>query len=159
MKLTEVKEAIMKEDRTPLIFIFGTIIGIPLYIIQNQYLTHLTSTDTQNPASMQDVLFPLLWIIVVTTMLIYYLLLLKRAIQHDIRSYKMKKDERETAHDFAVAKTGYVVALIGIFLLGIFGISDYQAYDGIFAGIEVNFLILLIIILRLRKRIQLDREN
>ncbi len=157
MKFAELKEAIMKEDRTPLVFIFGTIIGIPLYIIQNQYLNYLTSTE--NPASMQDVLFPLLWIIAVTAMLIYYLLLLKRAIQHDIRSYKMKKDERETAHDFAVAKTGYVVALIGIVLLGIFGTSDYQVYDGIFAGIEVNFLILLIIILRLRKRIQLDREN
>lgn len=157
MKFAELKEAIMKEDRTPLVFIFGTIIGIPLYIIQNQYLNYLTSTE--NPASMQDVPFPLLWIIAVTAMLIYYLLLLKRAIQHDIRSYKMKKDERETAHDFAVAKTGYVVALIGIVLLGIFGTSDYQVYDGIFAGIEVNFLILLIIILRLRKRIQLDREN
>lgn len=157
MKFAELKEAIMKEDRTPLVFIFGTIIGIPLYIIQNQYLNYLTSTE--NPASMHDVLFPLLWIIAVTAILIYYLLLLKRAIQHDIKSYKTEKDERETAHDFAVAKTGYVVALIGIFLLGIFGTSDYQAYDGIFASIEVNFLILLIIILRLRKRILLDREN
>ena len=158
MQLSQIRQALEKEDSTPVVIFNFWFIGLALFFFLWKYFPFLA--DENAPEVPDDELGKYLFVtFLLTVLFIWSLLVLKRAIQKDIRRSKEKMDERELLHNYQVAKTGYVVAVIGICAITIFGPIQIDAYGGALSGIELFFLLGIMLFMRLRKRIILEQQN
>lgn len=151
MLYAEVRQALEQEDRTPLAILWMQLILSPFLLLfplaKNAILAG--GEKAEDYATLYEISFMIVLVIA--------LIVLVRSVRFDLRNSKQKRDEREVLHDHVVSRIGYVAAVIGICIYAI----PFQIIPAgsVFTGFEVPALLLVILIVRLWKRIRLNREN
>lgn len=147
MSIKNFKELIKKEDYVPYVAILVIILASIGSLLEN-YLNEIEkSTELENPLTLA------LIGIASVSLLIVVIFAIKRAIQHDFRKAKEKKDERALLHDWQVTKKGYNILIYGLCFYLVF-LPSSAATDLFLVG-----LLIFIIIYRILVRAKLEKEN
>lgn len=145
MNKEQIKEAFKKEDKLPFWAVF-----IPLLFGTIALLNPLAEkiVNQENPSIKLLAIGAIIW----PTLSIVLIISIKRAIQ-SIKKTEQKMDERETMHEYILAKSGYNTMIVGTSLYLIIIGADTMSV------VFFTTLIVVTIIIRLRKRQQLEKEN
>lgn len=145
MNKEQIKEAFRKEDKLPFWAVFIVLLGCA---------TSLFSTYAEKMLNQENPSIKLLAItgIIGPALLILFIISIKRAIQ-SLKKTEQKMDERETMHEYILARSGYNTMIVGTSLYLIIIGADTMSV------VFFTTLIVVTIIIRLRKRQQLEKEN
>lgn len=165
-----IKKAYREEKRTPIVILFYSIIFSVLLVIYHYLglgeafgnVMDMTIDNNPNPTDEQLGTF-FIWLGGVIIIFITSLVSIYRAIKHDRMKYKIKKDERETMHEYIIANAGYNASIIGICFILYVGPSETLGVEkmlsGALVGLDLLILLFVIIFVRIRKRIILTQED
>jgi divalent metal cation (Fe/Co/Zn/Cd) transporter len=142
--MKKIIEAFKKEERLPYVAV-GIVILAAIGMLLEQFVPDISGDEIP---SVEQIGIAAIFGISTTVLLVVAILAPFRAIKHDRALRAMKKDEREILHDSIVATIGYKVAVYGLVI-----------YAFIITDVVMVALLVLILVMRLAKRIKLEREG
>lgn len=140
MHLDTLKTVLQKEKSFPYVTL-----GAGLFFVFCESLYAILPIDISDPA--QNLLGAVTWLLTMTGFTIWFIILFKRSIQKDNAHAKRKLDERELLHEYQVSHLSYNVTILTLCFFTILGSTKLILILGI------------ILFVRFRRRLQLEREN
>lgn len=142
--MKSVFELFKKEERLPYVALLG-LFAIELAFISEMFIEPYLNME--EVMSWTDIVVVGTFGVGMTILLIVIIAMLLRAIRYDRALRSSKKDERELLHEYQVTMSGYHVAIFGMSL-----------YVLLFDPIVLPLLLIVVLIVRMRTRIRLEKE-